>query len=297
MTEEAPPSGGPAPAASGAVGSGAPAGAAYADAADPGVRPPSGSPATGSPQAGSPPGRARRRRTPWRAAFFALAAVGIIVAVAWALLGDRLFVVRSVTVTGNHLVSSAQVTAAADVPLGTPLMRVNATAATQRIEAIRQVASATVTKDWPDHVAIVVTERVPALSVRMAGGGYDLVDPTGTIVRWSKTRPAKLPLLTTPLTGSALSGDPGVAAAADVLAELDAALARSVASVSVSQVLTGDGDSVVTAQQVTLALKDGKTVVWGDASDAAAKNRELTILLRSGVRYVDVSAPGTAVTR
>jgi cell division protein FtsQ len=135
------------------------------------------------------------------------------------------------------------------------------------------------------------------VAVRMAGGGYDLVDPTGTIVRWSKTRPARLPLLTTSLTGSALFGDPGVSAAADVLAELDTSLARSVASVSVNQVLTGDGDSVVTAQQVTLALRDGKTVVWGDPSDAAQKNRELTILLRHSARYVDVSSPGTVVTR
>ena len=53
----------------------------------------------------------------------------------------------------------------------------------------------------------------------MAGGGYDLVDPTGVIVRWSQARPAGLPLFLTSLPGSALRGDPGVAAAA-VLAEL-----------------------------------------------------------------------------
>jgi cell division protein FtsQ len=241
--------------------------------------------------------RARRRRTPWRAAFFVLAGFAIIAAVAWALLGDRLLVVRSVTVTGTQLVAPAQVIAAADVPLGTPLIRVDAGAVAQRVEAIPQVASATVTKDWPDHVAIVVTERVPSLAVRMAGGGYDLLDRTGTIVRRAKTRPAGLPELATTLAGGALRGDPAVAAAADALAELDPALARSVAKVSVASVLSGDGDSVVTAQQVTLSLRDGKTVVWGDSSDVARKNRELTILLRGSVRYVDVSAPGTVVTK
>jgi cell division protein FtsQ len=202
-----------------------------------------------------------------------------------------------VTVTGTHLVTPAQVIAAADVPIGTPLMRVDAGVVTRRVEAIRQVASATVTEDWPDHLAIAVTERVPALAVRMADGGYDLVDSTGTIVHWAKTRPAGLPLLTTSLTGGALRGDPGVTAAADVLAELDPSLARIVATMSVAQVLTGDGGSVITAQQVTLLLRDGKTVVWGDPSDAAQKNRELTILLRESVRYVDVRAPGTVVTR
>ncbi len=44
-------------------------------------------------------------------------------------------------------------------------------------------------------------------------------------------------------------------------------------------------------------MKGGKTIVWGDPSNAAAKNRELEILLRSGVSYVNVSAPGTVVTR
>jgi cell division protein FtsQ len=241
--------------------------------------------------------RARRRRTPWRAAFFVLAGFAIIAAVAWALLGNRVFIVRSVTVTGTHLVTQEQVIAAAEVPLGTPLLRVDAGAVARRVEAIRQVASATVTEDWPDHIAIAVAERVPSLAVRMTGGGYDLLDHTGTIVRFAGERPAGLPLLATTLTGSALRGDPSLAAAAEVLGELDPALARSVAQVSVAQVLTGDGDSVVTAQQVRLSLRDGKTVVWGDPSNAAQKNRELTILLRDSVRYVDVSAPGTVVTK
>ena len=48
---------------------------------------------------------------------------------------------------------------------------------------------------------------------------------------------------------------------------------------------------------MTLSIKGGKTIVWGDPSNAAAKNRELEILLRNGVSYVNVSAPGTVVTR
>ena len=76
----------------------------------------------------------RRTRTPWRTAFFVLAGVGIIAGVAWALLGSRLLVVRSVTVTGEHLVTSAQVVAAADVPLGTSLIGVDGGQVAQRVE-------------------------------------------------------------------------------------------------------------------------------------------------------------------
>ncbi len=239
------------------------------------------------------PARARSRRTPWRAAFFALAGLGIIAGVAWALLGSRLLVVRSVMVKGTHLVSTSQVIAAAAVPLGTPLIRVNTAQVVQRVEAIRQVASATVTKDWPDHLVITVRERVPVVAVRMAAGGYDLVDPDGVIVRWATARPAALPLFLTTVAGSALRGDPGLAQTSAVLAELPSWLLKSVTQVTVA------GTAAVTGaqQQVTLYLHDDKTVVWGGTDDAAAKDRELAILMRDPVRYFDVSAPGTAVTR
>jgi cell division protein FtsQ len=242
-----------------------------------------------------------RRRTPWRAAFFALAGVAIVAGVAWALLGDRLFVVRSIAVTGTHLVSTAQVIAAADVPLGTPLMRVNPGAVTRRVETIPQVASATVSEDWPDHVTIAVTERLPVLAVRMAGGGYDLLDPSGVIVRTATTRPRGLPVFVTPLPGSALRGDPGVAAAAAVLAELTPSLARAVTAVSVAQVpseqVPSEAGPPAAAEAVTLSLDGARTVVWGDPGNGAAKDREIQILLRGSVKYLDVSAPGTAVAR
>jgi cell division protein FtsQ len=237
-----------------------------------------------------------RRRPPWRAAFFALAGVAIIGGVAWALLGNRMFVVRSITVTGTHLVSPAQVLAAADVPLGTPLTRVDPGAVTRRVEAIRQVASATVSEDWPDHLTITVTERVPVLAVRMAGGGYDLLDRSGVIVRVAAARPRGLPRFVTTLPGSAFDGDPGIAAAAAVLTELTPALARSVSTVSVAQVLNEAGPASA-AEQVTLSMDGGKTVVWGNPGNGAAKDREIEILLRGTVSYLDVSAPGTAVAR
>ena len=244
-----------------------------------------------------PPRRARRR-VPWRTRFFALAAVAVIGGLAWVLLGDRVFVVRSVTVTGSHLVSTSTVIEAADVPVGTPLSRVDAGAVTRRVETIRQVASASVTLDWPDHVAIAVTERVPVMAVRMADGSYDLVDPSGVIVLSATAKPARLPLLVTSLSGAALRADPGVAAVSAVLAELAPSLASTVSSVSVAQLPTGPGGGpIAQSEQVTLSMTGGKTIVWGAPGNAAAKNRELEILLRSGVSYVDVSAPGTAVTR
>jgi cell division protein FtsQ len=242
---------------------------------------------------GAEPAGARRTRTPWRAAFFALAGLGILAGVAWALLGSRLLVVRSITVKGTHLVSAAQVVTAADVPLGTPLMRIDTAQVARRVEGIRQVASATVAKDWPDHLVITVRERVPVVAVRMAGGGYDLVDPDGVIVRWSAAKPAALPLFLTTLTGAGLRGDPGLAVTSAVLAELPSWLFKAVAEVTVAGTATAAGAD----EQVTLYLRDHRTVVWGGADRAAQKDRELAILSHESARYFDVSAPGTVVTK
>lgn len=242
-----------------------------------------------APSAPSTPRQAEGKTTArpasrWKVAFFGLALVGVVVGVAWALMGSKLMVVRSIAVTGTHLVQKSEVSGAADVPLGTPLGRVNTGAVAQRVETIRQVASATVSKSWPDRLTIAVTERVPVAAVRMAGGGYDLVDKTGVIVRWSQARPAVLPQLQAGVSGGRLAGDPGVTTATAVLGELPRWLTPQVAWVSGSA-------------PVALRLRDGKTVVWGGTDRVTVKVRELAILMRGPARYFDVSAPGTAITR
>ena len=112
------------------------------------------------------------------------------------------------------------------------------------------------------------------------------VDPDGVTVLWAAHRPSRLPLyvLTTGVIGS-LSGDPDVAAAAAVLAELPAQLRHSLASITAPS-----------PDQVTLNLSNGVTVLWGSVSDASAKAKELALLMRTHARYYDVSAPGTVMT-
>ncbi len=98
-------------------------------------------------------------------------------------------------------------------------------------------------------------------------------------------------MLVTSLPGSALRGNPEVTAAAGVLAELQPWLARQVAQV---QRRRGDGRARAGDAQPA-GRQDGPV---GRAPDnAAQKNRELSILLPGQVRDVDVSAPGTVVTK
>ena len=240
--------------------------------------------AAGPGRSGRPrrPGRSRRR---WRVALCVLALAGIVAGAVWALLGSRLLAVRSVVVTGTRLVPQSEVLAVAGIRLGTPLIRVNPAQVAARVETIRQVQSAQVTRSWPDRVVIAVLERTPALAVTAPGGGFDLVDPGGVIVQWAARRPPGFALYLATAPVSSLRGDPDVGAAAAVLGELPARLRASVASVTAPS-----------PDQVTLRLASGVTVLWGGTGHAQAKAEELGLLLPTHASYYDVSAQGSAVT-
>jgi cell division protein FtsQ len=229
--------------------------------------------------------------SPWRTAFFGLAIVGMVAGVAWALLGSRLLVVRSVVVTGTHLVPAGQVQAAAAIPAGEPMIRVDTGGVAGRVDAITQVESAQVSKSWPDRIVIAVHERTPAVAVPVpasvsASGGYDLVDGAGVIVRWVRAAPRGMPVYSSPDAPGALRGDPALVATVTVLHQVPAWIAQSAAAVWAPS-----------PQAVTLRLSSGVTIVWGSPGRASAKAGELAILMRTHARYYDISAPGSAVTR
>jgi len=219
-------------------------------------------------------------------AFCALAVAGFVAAAGWVVFGSPLLVVRSVTVNGTLLVPRSEVLAASGVVPGTPLIRVNTARAAARIEKISQVSSAQVTRSWPNRVVIVVRERTPALVLPAYGGGYDIADADGVVLKRVARRPADLPLYPTVAPEGALRGNPDLAAAVAVLAELPAEMRRSVVSVTAPN-----------PDQVTLRLAGGTTVLWGDTGRAAAKARALTVLMRAHLHYYDVSAPGSVAAR
>jgi cell division protein FtsQ len=238
----------------------------------------------GSPGA-RPPGA--RPGGPWKAAFFALMAAAIVAGAIWALLGSTLLVVRSVAVTGTHLVPRAQVLQAADIKPGTPLARVNPAAVARRVERITQVQSAQVSRRWPDAVVITVQERTPALAVA-SGRGYALIDKFGVVVSRVARRPHGMVLLSSARSSAALAslrGSPAVLAAVTVLSQCPApirGLVREMAAPS--------------ASAVTLELRGGITVLWGGTARPAAKAAELAILMRTKATYYDLSDQGTAMT-
>lgn len=227
----------------------------------------------------------RRRPDPWKTSFFVVAVVALVGGVAWALLGSSFFVVRSVQVSGAGSISRQKVIDAARVPIGTPLIRVDAGAAARRVDRITRVQSASVRRSWPDSIVIDVVPRTPTFLVR-AGHGYDVIDSYGVILGRAQAPRRGLVLFKT-FAGSAaaLRGNDAVRTAGAVVRRLPGWLRHQLAEVRVRQ-----------GSRVILVLRPRITVVWGDATRAAAKAAEVAVLLRTKATYYDVSDPGSAVT-
>jgi len=227
----------------------------------------------------------RSRHDPWKAAFFGVAAAALIVGVAWALLGSSLLVVRSVRISGSQAIPAGKVLAAADIKLGTPLIRVDTSAVARRVEQVTQVQSARVTKSWPDTIVIWTKQRTAVFAVP-AHPGYDLIDPYGVVLGWSASRPAGLVVLKNPAAAAVrLRGNVSVLAAGTVVQGLPPWLRGQVTAVRASGPL-----------QIILILRGGRVVAWGGTGRAAAKAAEMALLLRTHARFYDVSDPQTAVT-
>lgn len=237
--------------------------------------------------AGHPPGGRAPSRSRWKVIVLLLAITGVLAGGAWALLDSRLLAVRAVHVVGSGpLVSRAEVRAAARIQRGLPLIRLDGAAVARRVEKIRQVQSARVSRDWPDAVTITVRQRTPVFAVPAPGGGYGLVDAFGVTVTTAARRPPGMPLLSAGPAGTALRRSPAVRAAAAVLRELPQTIRRRVRAVAAPG-----------PEEVSLRLAGGVTVVWGGPQRAAEKSRELAVLMRTHARRYDVSGPGVAVTQ
>lgn len=218
--------------------------------------------------------RSRRRR---------LTVTLTVTACVFALIGylvlwhTSLIAVSGVRVRGAESVSAATVLKAAQIPAGSPMAALDPGAAAARIERIPQVASATVSRDWPGTVVISVVERVPAALVPDAGG-YAVVDRGGVVFGHSAAVRSGLPVIDVSAPAKDAQVVPGALAA---LRALPAALDRRISSITATD-----------PYAITLTLTDGTTVNWGGGEDAVDKARDLVALMRIGhAHHYDVSAP------
>ena len=222
--------------------------------------------------------RAARRRLV--AAGVAALVLALVAVLAWLVFASSVLTAREVTVAGHREVSADQVRRAAAVPLGVPLARQDVDAIARRATSLPQVASATVERSWPHTVAVTVVEREPLLAVQQPEG-YALVDASGVAYEIRGRVPDGV------LRADANPGNTGLLSDLAVVATAMPTELRD----RVQRL------HALTADDITVELRSGTTIRWGDAREAALKAQIVEALLTKKTRMIDVSVPHSPATR
>lgn len=226
--------------------------------------------------------RQATRRTRLRRAAIAGAGVGFLGLATWVVGYSDLLTADSVRVEGVDGPLVETVVQAADVPLSQPLARVDTDAVRAGVEAVPEVASATVTRGWPSTVVVTVQPRVPLVSLAADDQWYR-VDAEGVLFAPGSSPSDDLPVLLAP---DDERGADARAAGVAVAGALPTSVLRQVEQVEASS-----------PQDVRLVLRDGRLVVWGSADEAEAKVEVLTVLLDTPATQYDVSVPDRPTLR
>ncbi|MFI8187958.1 cell division protein FtsQ/DivIB [Streptomyces sp. NPDC085946] len=208
----------------------------------------------------------------------------------WLLYASSWLRVERVSVSGTRVLTSAQVRETADVPVGDPLASVDTEGIETRLRReLPRIDEVDVVRSWPDQIDLKVTERTPVLLVEK-GGKFVEVDDKGVRFATVSEAPKGVPGLELSVTRSSSAAaslrrfgeDRLVREAVRVARAVPAAVARETRTVKVRSY-----------DDISLRLRDGRTVDWGSGEKGAAKARTLTALMKAapGARHFDVSVP------
>jgi cell division protein FtsQ len=222
--------------------------------------------------------RVPRRSRLWPVLVGVLLVLVLGAGVAWVVFWSSLLATRNVEVVGTSRLSAADVLAAADVPLGQPLARLDTAEVRARVAQLAPVASVDVARVPPGTVRLEIVERTP-IAVLPDASGLQLVDAAGVVFAAVPERPAGLPLVEA-------ESDRGRQAGIEVAARLPADLRTQVEALQAT-----------TSDDVSLRLPEGVMVLWGSSADSDRKTIVLRALLTQPATIYDVSAPDAPVTR
>jgi cell division protein FtsQ len=226
----------------------------------------------------------RRRRTRWIAAAIVL---GLIAAAVAVLLSPLLDVDR-VVVEGSATLSEEDVVASSGVARGDHLVTVDLRGARSALANAPMIASATVSREWPDTVRIVVVEERPLATVRSADREVAVAD-TGRVLPDDVDRGglAVLELASGVELRSGRDVPDEVRAALLVMERLPEAVRAQLDVARLSE-----------AGELEFVLTDGATVRFGLAEDVPAKLAATQGVLEQVVRecmdVIDVREPSRA---
>ncbi|NQE72188.1 cell division protein FtsQ/DivIB [Nocardia gamkensis] len=189
--------------------------------------------------------------------------------------------VRTVRIEGAVAVPEQQVRDLLEIPSGRSMLRIDTNAVARRVVSIPKVRSARVQRIFPSTVRVTVVERAAVLYYDSPQGAH-LLDADG--VEFAvEPAPIGVPKLVTGHPGGA---DPVTAAAVAILAIVPPALAVQVSEVAARSI-----------SDISLNLKDGRTVLWGGSNDAERKAAVVLPLLTRPGTVFDVSSPNLVTVK
>lgn len=219
-----------------------------------------------------------RRGLPGVPARLAIGIAVLVTAVAVAYF-TPVFAVRTVRVDGAAAVPEDQVRAELGVPDGLSMLRIDTTAMAARVASIPKISTARVQRVFPGTVRVTVRERTPVLWFAGPGGAH-LVDAE-SVEYAVEPAPPGVPELAAAGAAPAIRQE-----AVTVVTALPSSLAAEVAKLEARS-----------ASDIVLTLRDGRTVLWGGADDAARKAAVVGPLLTRDGTIFDVSSPNLVTVR
>jgi cell division protein FtsQ len=204
---------------------------------------------------------------------------------AWWVANSHIFDLRTVKVTGTTRFTTDRIARMAALEPSTNVLRLPAGEVEARLERNPWILDARVSRDLPSTITVAIRERV---AVAVTDGASPMAIAADGTVLGQAPRSLRVPSVTAPgdtvlAPGRRLRG---------LLPQLSVSGALpAVVRAVVDHITLGSPASMV------LTLRDGVTVYFGDASQAAAKGRSLAAILAWATRnhveaqYVDVRSP------
>ncbi|WP_237719645.1 FtsQ-type POTRA domain-containing protein [Salinibacterium sp. PAMC 21357] len=194
---------------------------------------------------------------------------------------------RSVVIDGTNRIAPAEIQAALESQMGTPLALLDFDVITEELSVFPLIRSYVTEIVPPDTLLVHIVEREPIGAIQV-DGVFRLVDPAGITIQESAESIAGVPLID---VGGADTSSSAFAAVTEVLLTLPADLRVRVTSASAT-----------TKDDVSFVLSGvGQGVVWGSASESARKAALLARLIErtdaGSAGEFDVSAPSNGIFR
>ncbi|MFX0572944.1 cell division protein FtsQ/DivIB [Nocardia nepalensis] len=189
--------------------------------------------------------------------------------------------VSTVEIDGAAAVPEQEVRDKLEIPSGRSMLRIDTDAMARRVASITKVRTARVQRVFPSTVKVTVVERTPVLFWDSPQGAH-LMDTEG--VEFAiEVSPIGVPKLDTAHPGG---DDPVTRAAVSVMSVLPAALVIQVDEVVARSI-----------SDISLNLRDGRTVLWGGTNDAERKAAVVMPLLTRDGTVFDVSSPNLVTVK